>query len=588
MSVFDLVATLTLDSSGYEEGLENAGKSASGFGKSVKRGLGTVAKVGGASLAAIGTAAAGATTALVAGVGNVASYGDNIDKMSQKMGISAEAYQEWDAVMQHSGTSMDSMSRGMMTLQSKAVSSADAFGALGIAQEDVANMSTEELFAATIKGLQGMEEGAERTALAQELLGSAAKELGPLLNTSAEDTEAMKLQVHALGGVMSDEAVKASAAYQDSLQDMNTALGGLTRGMLTEFMPGITTVMDGLTELFSGNSEAGIGLITSGVSSIADGINEALPGIISAGSEIATSLLNVLIENLPALVEMGTTLLVSLISGIISAIPTLVSRIPEIITAILTALSDAGPQLIAAGGELLGMIQSGIDGVVADFQSFISGVWDTVKSNATEAWENIKTAITDPIDSARSLVSSTVSRIRLSVTTAFNTLKSRVTTTWNNIKSAITTPIDNAKQTVSDAIDAIKGFFPLSIGKIFSNIKKPKFSFTPGTPPYGILGVGEPPTLKIDWVEAFAKAQKAAYVLDGATIFGAMGGKALLGGERGREIVMSYDKLAKMMGGNSTFNIVVNAAPGMDENAVADAVARKLQRQVNRREAVWA
>ena len=40
---------------------------------------------------------------------NVAAYGDNIDKMSQKMGMSAEAYQEWDAVMQHSGTSMEAM-----------------------------------------------------------------------------------------------------------------------------------------------------------------------------------------------------------------------------------------------------------------------------------------------------------------------------------------------------------------------------------------------------------------------------------------------------------------------------------------------
>ena len=34
----------------------------------------------------------------------VASNADEIDKMSQKLGMSAQAYQEWDYVMQISGT----------------------------------------------------------------------------------------------------------------------------------------------------------------------------------------------------------------------------------------------------------------------------------------------------------------------------------------------------------------------------------------------------------------------------------------------------------------------------------------------------
>ena len=85
-----------------------------------------------------------------------------------------------------------------------------------LSQEEVAKMSTEDLFAATIKGLQGMEEGAERTVLANELLGGAVKELGPLLNTSAEETDEMRRRVRELGGVMSEDAVKSAASFQDS------------------------------------------------------------------------------------------------------------------------------------------------------------------------------------------------------------------------------------------------------------------------------------------------------------------------------------------------------------------------------------
>ena len=90
MDVFDLVAKLKLDSSGYEEGLQNAETKGLTFGSGLKK----AATVGAAAVAAVGTAAIAAGTALAKGTGDVAAYGDNIDKMSQKMGISAQAYQE--------------------------------------------------------------------------------------------------------------------------------------------------------------------------------------------------------------------------------------------------------------------------------------------------------------------------------------------------------------------------------------------------------------------------------------------------------------------------------------------------------------
>ena len=109
-----------------------------------------------------------------------------------------------------------------------------AFEKLGISMEQAKNMSQEDLFGATITALQKMESGTERTALANDLLGKSAMDLGALLNTSAEDTEAMMQQVHDLGGVMSDDAVKASAAYQDSLQNVKTAISGVGRNIGTK------------------------------------------------------------------------------------------------------------------------------------------------------------------------------------------------------------------------------------------------------------------------------------------------------------------------------------------------------------------
>lgn len=353
MDLFTLSAKLQLDKSNYEQGLRDSESMASKAGNAISGVLGASAKVAVAGIAAISAATVGATTAIVNGAGKVAEYGDNIDKMSQKMGISAQAYQEWDAIMQHSGTSIDSMNRGMQTLQKNAVNSAEKFEALGISQEQLANMSTEELFSATITGLQNMGEGAERTALASELLGGSAKELGALLNTSAEDTEAMRQKVHELGGVMSDEAVKAAAAYQDSLQDMQTGFESLKRNLLANFMPSLTTVMDGLTDIFSGNYDEGLDKLSDGITKAVDEISSKLPKIMEVGGKIIETLAIAIVDNLPTLFKAGMNLVMQLGEAIINNLPKLLEVALTLIETLAQGLIEAIPQLIPAITEMI-------------------------------------------------------------------------------------------------------------------------------------------------------------------------------------------------------------------------------------------
>lgn len=315
-----------------------------GFGSvvgGVGKTLGGMAAVGGAAVAAI-------TTKFVSASGEVAAYGDNIDKMSQKMGISATAYQEWDAVMQHSGTSMESLKSSMKTLATAAETGKDAFAELGITQEQIANMSQEDLFSATISALQNVDDETQRTYLAGQLLGRGATELGALLNTSAEETQAMKDRVHELGGVMSDDAVKASAAFQDQLQDMQTAFSGLGRNLMSEFLPDMTQVMAGLTEIFSGNSDKGIGMISEGISNLADHILSAMPEISKVGIEIIKALGDSIIQNLPTLISLAIDIAMQLGQAILEAAPLVVDSI-------LQAL----PLLIDCGLKLLtGLVQA--------------------------------------------------------------------------------------------------------------------------------------------------------------------------------------------------------------------------------------
>ena len=358
--------------------------SAGSFGSRFASGLSSVGRVG---LAAAATTAA-ATTALVGGMvsatSSVAEYGDNIDKMSQKMGISAEAYQEWEAVMQHSGTSMESLRSSMRSMANAVENGNEAFQRLGISEEEVASLSQEDLFARVISGLQDMEAGTERTYLAGQLLGRGANELGALLNTSSEDTQAMIQAVHDLGGVMSDDAVKAAAGFQDSLQNMQTAMNGITRSAMSQFLPSMTTVMDGISQVFSGNTDLGLENIQAGIDQFIDSLNQTMPKLIEVGMgiieslataiienipqlaqaaiQIITEMVTYLIENLPMLIDVAFNLILTLANGIIEALPDLIPALVDVILTIVDKLTDPDTivQLIEVSLKLILALAEGI------------------------------------------------------------------------------------------------------------------------------------------------------------------------------------------------------------------------------------
>lgn len=339
-AVFKLFASLSLDASEYEEGLEGAEKAGSSFGDKLKKGFAVATGVATTAIVATTGATIAGTKAFVEGVSAVAQYGDNIDKMSQKMNMSAEAYQEWDFIMQHAGTSIESMQASIKTLSNAVANGNEAFEALGMTEEEIASMSGEELFSATITALQGVEDETQRTYLAGQLLGRGATELGALLNMSAEETEEMRQQVHDLGGVLSDEAVKNSAQFQDSLQNMQTAFDGMKNSMLTNFLPSFSTVMDGLSLVFSGDSGSGLGMIKEGVQNLASSITELAPTFIEIGGTILEALVTAITDNLPLLLESGLNAVGKFIDGIIENADSIITAVEKIIGIFTSKLLD--------------------------------------------------------------------------------------------------------------------------------------------------------------------------------------------------------------------------------------------------------
>lgn len=350
MNVFELFAKLGLDSSEYDEGLDNAESKGSKFGEGLKKAAGVTA----GAIATTTAATIAGAKAFVDGVSSVASYGDNIDKMSQKMNMSAEAYQEWDFIMQHAGTTIGTMQSGIKTLSNAAETGNEAFEKLGISQEQIASMSGEELFASTITALQGVEDETERTYLAGQLLGRGATELGALLNMSADEVSEMRVQAHELGGVMSDESVKAAAGFQDSLQNVQTSLTGMKNSMLSDFLPAFSTTMDGLANIFSGSDmEGGLTQIEEGISTLADNLISKAPQIFEIGGSILQALLSSITKNLPVLLEAAVPIVMELVTGIVENLPAVMTAAISLISSIVEGISNNLPKILTAAQQVI-------------------------------------------------------------------------------------------------------------------------------------------------------------------------------------------------------------------------------------------
>lgn len=624
-------------------------------------------------IAAGSVAVAGAVTAvggaLVATAGKTAAYGDQIDKASQKLGVSSTFYQEWEAVLQHSGTSMDSMGGAFKRLATASQdASADqqaAFEKLGMSMDEVSQMSPEELFTNVISGLQGMEEGTERTAIATELLGKGAMDMGALLNTSAEDTQAMIDKVHDLGGVMSEDAVKASAQYQDSLQDMQTAFAGIKNGIGAQLLPALSGLMDGVADFVT---NADLSPLTDTIGEAVTALSDFITNLdIEAAGEIfqnvvvaignvvglAWSVIQTIFSSLKeglgtitqALTDTGTNW-----SEVWNGISAVISEVAEIIGQVIGIIAQVIADLIVqaqtqgtffnavwegicavvqgAGDVIQGIIEfasgllSGdwakawqgaqkiVSSIMQTISRLLSSEWRAIGSLASTAWRNIKNAITKPIESARQALSNAWQVVRSAASSAWNSvcttastiwsntknaitkpienarkalsdawqnIKTAASTAWSNIKKAITKPIEDARDKVKDILNKVKGFFPLKIGKIFSNLKIPKINIKGGKAPYGIGGMGTAPSISVTWNK---KALKNPYMFQNATLFGAgEAGDEIL---YGREALLNDIREATGGGGGYTQNITINSPKQLNPSEVARQTRNQTRSMVMR------
>ena len=445
-----------------------AGSSAAGaFGTSFGGALATVGKVGVASFGLFTAAVGAGSVALTKGIKDVASYGDTIDKTSQKVGMTADAYQKWDYVMNLAGTSMQECSMGMKTLTNKiddakngGEAAQEMFAQLGLSMDDLNSMSREDVWSATIQGMQQLEDSTERAALANDLFGRSGQNMTPLFNMTNEELNEAIENTEKYGMVMSDEAVKASAAFQDSLTTLQGAFGGLKNNLMADFLPGVTTVMDGLTEIFAGDSDKGLGMVKEGVKAFTDNLSELIPQLTEIGGSILDALITSLSENSSTLLTTGADVIIQLAHSITENLPALASAAGDVMLQLGEAFVELAPNLLDTG---LVILENLLNGIGENLDTIIPMVTEVILQITSTLIGHIDELVAAGLTIFMGLVDGLIQAIPMIIEQIPVLLESIITEMNNSlgmIAEAGVTLFSSLVQALPDIIDAITQALP--------------------------------------------------------------------------------------------------------------------------------
>lgn len=331
---------------------DSTGSKMNNFGKA----LGGALKAAMTAAAAVGTAAVAAGKKIADMAKSTAEAGDEIDKQSQKLGLSAEKYQELSYAMERSGADIESFKKGTVNI-SKAIAdvqngvagAGSTFDKLGVSLRNASDgsmRSTESVLLDTIDALADLQDEAQRNVIANEIFGKSYTELAPLLNSGSEGIRELMNEAEQYGMVMSDDAVKASAAFQDSLTKLNGTITGAKNRLMGELLPGMSAVMNGLSDLIAGTGK-GSEKIKEGVNSIVGTVSDLIPKALEFLETISSTIL----ENAPTLIQSLANGVIGILPDVLSValtdvLPNLVNVTVSITGSLLSSLASALPQLM--------------------------------------------------------------------------------------------------------------------------------------------------------------------------------------------------------------------------------------------------
>ena len=182
---------------------------------------------------------------------------DQLNKLSQKIGISVEALSTLRFAAQLSDVSLETLQKGIKGLSQNITEAntgigdgAQVFDALGISvrNADGSMKSTEAVLLQVADVFANLEDGAVKTALAVKLFGKSGMDMIPFLNQGAAGITQLTAEAERLGLKLTTETARSAEAFNDNLTALKASSSSLGIALARDFLPELTNITNAMRE----------------------------------------------------------------------------------------------------------------------------------------------------------------------------------------------------------------------------------------------------------------------------------------------------------------------------------------------------